>query len=99
MSSLELTLNTSPDLQDQKRKADKKRKFKKSLKQDLIGWSLGGLPFIGGSILLGLFPKIMGYILPFFKIQGTNLKTMEFVGLDNFVYLFTIAQMQIHLML
>ena len=89
MSSLDLTLNSSPDLQEQKRKADKKKKRLKTLKQDLIGWSLGGIPFIGGTIVLGLFSKIMGYILPFFKIQGTNLKTMEFVGFDNFIYLFT----------
>ena len=90
MSSLDLTINnTSPNLNEEKRKADRKRKFKKSLRQDLVGWSLGGLPFIGGALLLGLFPTIMGYVLPFFKIQGTNLSTMEFVGLDNFIYLLT----------
>ena len=33
MSSLDLTLNSSPDLQEQKRKADKKKKRLKKKKQ------------------------------------------------------------------
>lgn len=77
------------NLEEQKRKADKKRKRRKIIRQDLIGWSLGGLPFIGGCILFGLFPKIIGYMLPFFSLEGTNLATMKFVGFDNFIYLFT----------
>ena len=66
----------------------KKRK-KAKFNSNLTGFLMGGLPTVIAFCWLGFFPKIMGFILPFTKVQGTNLSTLTFVGLNNFRYLFT----------
>lgn len=86
--SPDVDLELEKEIARQKVMSKAKRKKIKKIKQNLTGWLMGGWPFFG-AMLLGTFPKIMGYILPFCKVKGTNLATMQFVGFDNFVYLFT----------
>lgn len=64
----------------------KQRKLIKTIKQDIIGWLMGGWPFIG-AMIFGFVPSIIGYILPFMELHTFDYTQMEFVGFKNFEWL------------
>lgn len=64
----------------------KRRKTVKIIKQDIIGWLMGGWPFIG-AMIFGLIPSIIGYVLPFMELHTFDYSQMEFVGFKNFEWL------------
>lgn len=66
----------------------RRNKIVKTIKGDILGWLMGGWPFIG-AMLFGLFPTILGYMLPFMDMEGFDYATMKPVGFDNFVWLLT----------
>ncbi|MGN1061665.1 MAG: carbohydrate ABC transporter permease [Candidatus Scatosoma sp.] len=64
----------------------KRRKTIRTIQQDIVGWLMGGWPFIG-AMIFGAVPSVIGYILPFMELHTFDYTQMEFVGFDNFKWL------------
>ena len=64
----------------------KRKKIVKTVKQDVIGWLMGGWPFIG-AMIFGFVPSILGYVLPFMELHNFDYSQMKFVGFKNFEWL------------
>lgn len=64
------------------------KKFKRAMKRNITGWLFSLWPFIGYCIFSGI-PFVMSIVLSFMELHSFDITQMEFVGLKNFIWIFT----------
>lgn len=69
---------------------DKKLKRKKELRNMAKGWSMSMWPLIG-FFLFGFIPLVLSAVLSFTDLKSYRLNELEFIGFENYKYLFNDA--------
>lgn len=64
------------------------RKFKRAMKRNITGWLFSLWPFIGYCIFSGI-PFLLSIVLSFMDLHSFDITQMEFVGLKNFIWVFS----------
>ena len=57
-------------------------------KEGIVGYMIAGIPVLG-FIIFGLFPLVVSFIVSFTELHIADLSQMKFVGLDNYIEVFT----------
>ena len=63
---------------------EREGKVKKRInKEEIVGWTLTGIPILG-FLIFGLIPLVFSFYISFNTFRGLRLNTAQWVGFDNF---------------
>lgn len=61
---------------------------RKRNKEGIVGYMIAGIPVLG-FIIFGLFPLAISFIVSFTELHAADFSQMKFIGLDNYIDVFT----------
>lgn len=61
---------------------------KRGNKEGIVGYMIAGIPVLG-FIIFGLFPLAISLIVSFTELHAADFSQMKFIGLDNYIDVFT----------